>query len=214
MPSSHPEHLLSVEEAHQILTPHLGGISECIQKGCDAWKRFGQTNPDLLVDSSLRSKACLVFDAIRGAAKRHFRDDPRVLIVDKRGSFWMVFEGKVTLRFKKLNKNGRTSNISTNQQTLFSMQCQLELPGMPDQPTNLTAGYQFDPFGMNLQKQVIRCAFGRDTMWEFALPTVGNEVKADIQLTTEPEQAASKTKTKVTLKPHLQTKKNEPEVNS
>jgi hypothetical protein len=46
------------------------------------------------------------------------------------------------MRFKKLNKFYRASNIATYQQEVYNLQ--MELPNIPDSAARITAGYLLD----------------------------------------------------------------------
>jgi hypothetical protein len=90
---------------------------------------------------SRRSRASLIHDNIVHRAKELFNDTDEVSFKVIRGLFVLFFGGYVCLRFKKLDKRKRSSNIQT-QQTLSFMN-QMEIPDIP-QTTKMVAGYQFN----------------------------------------------------------------------
>lgn len=159
-----PDHLLGLDEAEGRLNPHLKKLDECIQHGWDTWKTFYQPKHHIL---DARSRAAIVFQEIVARAEQVFAGVPGVECKRTRNNSFMIYIGDdISLRFKKLNKNGRCSNIDTKQQMLFS--AQMHLVGMSP-GTLVNAGYMLTDLQQDLQQKLIVCQFQNQVLWTIKL---------------------------------------------
>jgi hypothetical protein len=160
-----PEHVLSLEEAEEIIKPYKDRLDKCIQEGWDAWKNDYASKHHVL---SPRARAAIVFDEIVWRAQQEFAAMPDVIFRRHSNSFMMYIGESVSLRFKKLLKNGRCSAIDTRQQMLFKAQAQLRLPTMLH-GTLVNAGYVLDDLQREIQRKMVVCQFKNRVLWQFAL---------------------------------------------
>ena len=87
-------------------------------------------------------------------------------------------ENLLLMRFKKLNKFYRASNIATYQQEVYNLQ--MELPNIPDSAARITAGYLLDKIHQADMKDI--CVVfpvgskGKNILWSFSI--LGTNVEA------------------------------------
>ena len=139
--------LFSQDDADSILNPHYTAFEEFM---FGAWKDWESVPVAQRTQLSPRARAACVYDFIVNRAKTYFSKVKGADLVVRRGLILFGLDGKVLLRFKKLNKNKKASNILTNQQIEFSLQ--RTLPGIPPQAARLIVGYQLNevPFAIEL----------------------------------------------------------------
>jgi hypothetical protein len=151
------------EVAEKKLEPHATKIQGCILMGINEYQTEYSKYHYL---HSARSRASLVRDHIVEKIKQAFDGNKGVNIIDKRGLFLLSIDGFV-IRFKKLNKNFKTSNIQTQQTLRFSNQ--LEIEGLYKPITNLNAGYIANEFWSDFEC-LITCPNGNRLDWVINIP--------------------------------------------
>jgi hypothetical protein len=179
-------HILTLEEAEEILAPYRERLNRCIQHGWDVWKNDYQHKEHIL---HARARAAIIFDEIVFCALEEF---PNILgevkAVRSASTFMLYIGDSITLRFKKIRKNGRCSNILTKQQVLFRRQVQLNLPTMLD-GTLVSAGYVLDDLQQELLRKSIVCHLDDSVLWEMPL-TIDNTVIVEFAPPTSSEPGA------------------------
>jgi hypothetical protein len=70
-----------------------------------------------------RARAAIIFDEIAFRALEEFPTGPGLKAVRTPSTLMLYIGDSITLRFKKIRKNGRCSNILTKQQILFRLKC-------------------------------------------------------------------------------------------
>lgn len=163
--SQPPHHILSREEAEEIIKPYKERLDTCIQAGWDAWKNDYLLKQHIL-DS--RARAAIVFAEIRWKAQQEFSGLDGVVFKAHHNSFLLYIGESISIRFKKLRKNGRCSAIDTRQQVLFKAQAQLRLPTML-QGTLVNAGYILDDLQQGVHRKLVVCQFNNRVLWQFTL---------------------------------------------
>ncbi|HEV2645422.1 MAG TPA: hypothetical protein VGU46_03565 [Acidobacteriaceae bacterium] len=159
-------HILSLEEAEQILAPYRERLNRCIKHGWDVWKSDYQHKHHIL---HARARAAIVFDEIAYCAMEEFPTIPGEIKAVRTASTFMLYIGdSITLRFKKIGKNGRCSNVLTRQQVLFRAQIQLNFPSMLD-GTLVSAGYVLDDLQQNVIRMSVVCHLDNTVLWEMSL---------------------------------------------
>jgi hypothetical protein len=116
-----------------------------------------------------RSEASLIHDYMVDAVKAEFDGESGISFSTYRNLFTVNFFHKYLIKLKKHDRKLRTRNVPTQLVLDWLDQGQLDLPGMPDEATNLHLGYQ--P-GMTLatSKIWLTCPDGSvlDWKWELA----------------------------------------------
>jgi hypothetical protein len=158
-----PDHVLSKSQAEDLLEPHRARLDQCIQHGWIAWTQDYAHKHHIL---SPRARAIIIFDEIAAKAKELF-SIPGVVFAPKNNSFLLFIGDNIIIRFKKIGKNGRCSNIKTHQQTLFQAQ-QMVIPGL-EPPTAMTAGYVLDDLQLNIARKLVVCQFDNEVLWTIEL---------------------------------------------
>ena len=163
-----PPHLVGEVEARRILEPHFDRLLEP-HRG--AWEYF-RTLPNRKLLRS-RARASVLNDLINDKAGS-------LLVPDHAGRFFVhgtpvyLFEGKLLLRFKKLDCCGRPRNIRTDTQKLFYRQA--EIPGLPPQATHVVCGYTLDAAETTLAHVAISCLFQGRVIWSMPVQGLTAEI--------------------------------------
>jgi hypothetical protein len=82
-------------------------------------------------------------------------------------SHWFNFHDLIYLRFKKLGDDLRPSNLKTKR--ISGIGCQAEIPGFPNKPTFVEAGYILDKTSSEFQDIYIICWSNDQKVWEINL---------------------------------------------
>jgi hypothetical protein len=159
------QNILTLEEAEEILAPYRERLNRCIQHGWDVWNNEYKHKHHIL---HARARAAIIFDEIAFKALEEFPAGPELKTVRTPSTLMIYIGDSLTLRFKKIRKNGRCSNILTRQQILFRAQVQLSFPTMLD-GTLVSAGYVLDDLQQNLIRKTVVCHLDNDVLWEIPL---------------------------------------------
>jgi hypothetical protein len=128
---------LDQREVEEILSRYRDLLYRVIR---GAWDHYQQAYREMHHLHSPRTRASIMHDLMLHYARKFFDDMPGVRFFEQRGLTCICLEERVVLRFKKLNRGLRASNIPTRQAVAYAAQ-QLLLPGFPPF-TRLQAGYQ------------------------------------------------------------------------
>lgn len=142
-----------------------------------------------------------MFDEIVDKALVEFASQADVVIKRTPSTLMMYIGDSIVLRFKKIRKNGRCSNILTRQQILFRAQqiVQLRLPEMQT-PTLVHAGYQLDDLQQEIQRKSIVCQLNNSVIWEMSLAV---EHAAVVEFTPPQAAPAATPEPRFAAKPEL-----------
>ncbi len=162
--------LLSREQALAHLQPYLELLNQCIDDGWSAWKTHYAHRSHILDG---RPRAAIVYAEIVNRALEVFQGLEGVRVVRRPGSLMIYIGEDVTIRFKKMRRDGRCSNIKTVTQIRFL--AQLQLPGMVD-GTLVHAGYQLDNLQQNVVRKAIVCQLYEKVLWDIELTGVPAEL--------------------------------------
>ena len=121
--------IIPKETAQTVLKPYLQALWNIINGAFEAWLELGRDKAHLWEPLSPYCRARFVYDHIVKRAKGEFDGKPGIRMEEKRGFLIVHIQNMLTIRFKKFDPRLRTSNIKTRQQTLFSMQ--MEMEGLP-----------------------------------------------------------------------------------
>ena len=189
------DHLLTSEEAEVILAPYRERLNRCIQHGWEVWKTDYAHKHHVL---HARARAAIVFDEIVHRALQEFVEGPDLVIRRTHATLMMYIGDSLVLRFKKIGRNGRCSNILTRQQVLFRAQVvQLCLPTM-QKGTLVHAGYQLDSLQQDIIDTKVVCQFNKRVLWQMSLGHA-----AVIEVMPTPQSSAPAAVTRFEPKPEL-----------
>lgn len=154
---------ITKEDAEDLLKPYFPILSGIVKTGWADWESLTDEQRAKL---DARARANCVNSFIVHNARGVFDDTNDVKVTDARGLFLLDFQDELNLRFKKLTKNKKPSNVSTNQQVEFSMQ--MALPNMP-KVVRLTLGYILDATQTVISDILIVYHQGRKLAWEISI---------------------------------------------
>jgi hypothetical protein len=174
--------LLSEDKARKHLDPFFSDIR---RSGQEAWSKLERVRnglPDLASELGKRSEASMLSDFFWASAERIFSGQGHVVFAKQKGLRLVTFKDVISLRFKKLNKQRRTSNIQTEQQEKIAHN--LPLPGFP-LTTYAVVGYVLDTLRTKIDTLEIIRYLGDRIMWTIPLGADTVEIRP------APLQAAS-----------------------
>jgi hypothetical protein len=155
--------LPSKEEAAEIVEPIAEQLRQAQENAINDWKISYEAMRHIL---SPRAQSIIIYDHIVHHAKILLASMPGVKAFISRGIFTVAVSGAADIRFKKLDRKLRSSNVRTNQQQRYSLQLSLE--GFADLP-RLTAGYVLDDLRLALQGIYITLQVGRAVRYSIPL---------------------------------------------
>jgi hypothetical protein len=158
--------MLTKAEAQAVMTPYESRIEGAIRA---AWRVYREYAPDVRLAASPRTQSSHIRDLILIYIRREFDGDPNVKFIKVRGMEVMCIEGKVVVRFKKMDKNKRSSNVPTEQAKAFLGIGQGVLEGLPLEATKLQAGYHMNKLRTGYTDIWITCQQGYQVSFFWAL---------------------------------------------
>jgi hypothetical protein len=166
--------------AKETLRPHFDKLQECYDKAFEELKEHITINPNL----TERTKANIVRDAIVENVRIQFNDLSEFKIIEanksSEGLVVLLIEGKIALRFKKLNtKNGFTVSNNPTDQSRNLLNQNLELSDGLDtfKPIFVNAGYILNKTGMNYSSLHLVCNYGEKILWDINIDA--NNIKRE-----------------------------------
>lgn len=164
--------ILKKEEADALLSKYYPRIVDAIQKGFEDYLdliRY-RSEQGKMTDYNARTIASIIHDNIAMSLSLQFSDEPAVSAKDFNGIYGLLLEGKLLIRFKKLNEDYSTSNIPTRQTISYDNQESIE--GFPEIPTFLYCGYIHDGTWSSIKNIYLICREGNVNRWVKDLGTI------------------------------------------
>ena len=148
------------EDAMSALDPHFDEIDTISRGGLEFYRQYP---PNILIEHDNRAAANNIYAHMVAIADRILTDKPGVVFKNIRGlKVWILGE-RATIRFKRMDEDGRSRNYPTKQARDFDKQ--LPLPGIPLPPLNLVVGYLADPTGTMVERVQVAKPAGRAIDW-------------------------------------------------
>jgi hypothetical protein len=161
---------MRLEEAQNLIKPYESDIVASFQTAWAKWQELKFNNSEVSKPLKPRTRACYINDFVVDEIKKRFSGLPEITLSEKYGFLLLTIQDLISIRFKKLDKRGRTNNIRTHQQReLFVIQTPLPsiVPGI-----KVTAGYQLDI----LQTEIIavRILYEKNKLiWSYDIAAAG-----------------------------------------
>lgn len=157
----------TIFDAMSALDPFFDDIDGVCREGLATYRRYP---PEFLVDHDARAQASCIYAHMVARAAERFAERPGVVFKDIRQlKVWIIGE-VATIRFKKMDEDGRSRNYPTAQTLDYDRQ--MQLPGLPSPPLNLVVGYLPDPTGTEVQRVQVARPSGRRIDWCAAIVPV------------------------------------------
>lgn len=160
-------------EAMTALDPYFDDLDAICRGGHALYRRYPA---EVLIEHDRRAEASCIYAHMRAEAERRLGGDrPGVVQLNVRGLFLWVIAQAVTIRFKKMDEDGRARSYPTKQAKDYDRQ--RELPGLPAPPVNLVVGYFLDPTETQIERIQVARPFGREMMdWCAALVPTSDRI--------------------------------------
>ena len=143
------------------LLPYIDILDGILRHGHDSYLQYP---PSLTIDHDRSAQAHCTYRHIRAEALRAFQNDPSVRHFDIQGqNLWLIEPANALIRFKKTDQDGVSSNYPTRQAQDF--EDGLDIPGLPPEPTRLTAGYFLDETGLGFVRSQISFPLRSGVLW-------------------------------------------------
>ena len=171
---------MRVEHVEAILKPYHNDLVQCVSRGWQTWRDLQMNYAGKAAVLKTRTRANFVNDYISDEAKSTFSGNPNVILSESYGFLVLSIADLISARFKKLNSQGRTSNIKTRQQRLIYNSDQ-ELPGFSSMRVSI--GYILDP----LQTEIadVRVVYERGiATWYYSILGKGAVIMDEMVLDT------------------------------
>jgi hypothetical protein len=149
-----------VDAVMTALEPYLPKIDSVIR---DGFEKLWTCENDVLADYDEGAAAKCIHRHQVMLARQRLDPLPGVNVINVRGLEVVDIEGRVCMRFKKVNGAGRGRNLETLQQLAFDRQ--RPLPGLPDAATRVVAGYKPNAANTAIERVLIACPMGRTMLW-------------------------------------------------
>lgn len=170
--------VLTIDEAHEILSPYYSDIMGCINEGLNSVGELRLKEPGFYIPLTPRSRTSIIHDHIESAAKKIFGiKNKEIAVYTEKGFLVVDFRNRVFLRFKKLKHNLMPWNNETEQQRAFDEQT---LFGGP--VTHVTAGYRLNDSGIYRDAHIVCWSCG-ESLWSLRLPDIEVGERSDITVT-------------------------------
>lgn len=158
-------------EAMEQLDPVFDQIDLVCRGGLAIYREYP---PQFLIDHDGRAAATCIYTHMVALAEMHLTNAPNVVFKVINGlKVWIIGE-RATLRFKKMDEDGRTRSYPTKQARDFDRQ--LPLPGLPYPPLNLVAGYLPDPTGTAVERVQVAKPAGKTIDWCAAIVPTSDQI--------------------------------------
>lgn len=132
--------------------------------------------PEVRIEHDRRAQASCIYCHMANEADRRLNGRGGVVPLEHRNLKLWAIEDVVTIRFKKMDEDGRTRNYPTKQ--AIDYDAQLPLPGLPLPPVNLVVGYLLDPTETEIERIQVARPMGRKMMdWCAALVPTSDQVE-------------------------------------
>lgn len=150
-----------IETIMGALTPYLPLFDGILRHGHATYETYPA---NLVIDHDASAQAHCTNRHVLAEAHRLLDDLPGVEHREVRGqNLWQIDPVNVIVRFKKTDEDGVSSNYQTRQARAFDRGAQI--PGIPAEPTRLTAGYLLDATGMGYMRSQISLPTKRGVIW-------------------------------------------------
>ncbi|WP_156963751.1 hypothetical protein [Muricoccus aerilatus] len=143
------------------LSPYLDRLDAILRHGHSVYETY---SPEITLDHDASTQAHCTNRHALAEAHRVLDGLPNIRHIELRGqNLWLIETANTVLRFKKTDEDGVSSNYPTSQAQAFDLGD--EIPGLPQQPTRVTAGYLLDATGLGYMRSQISLPTNRGAMW-------------------------------------------------
>lgn len=196
--------MLTRTQALKILTEdRLKAVQTSVERGFRTYleypARFRRAH-------ATRTRRSITYDHIVETATEVLESQPGVTLVRTQGLVVFDIDRRLLLRFKHLDEQRRSSNISTMQ--IQEFRGQRPLPGMPARAVHVEAGYQLNELETAIENIVVICPNGSRIEWDIDVYAANPQAEIVPFYEANPEQVVTK------FRPRVQKSKREDEPES
>lgn len=178
--------ILGKGAATKILAPHM---PELINAGITGLERFKSLRASQLSGLRKRTKKGMLNDYIVDSSIAMLDGVESVKPNEDYEGTFLIFEGRLALRFKYVEGEFRTSNVNTKRQREVNYQ-QLQFPDM-ETLTFVTFGYTLDAAWQEFTRTRIFCRYCNSTLWH--IPVHNSEQSQTLPMDINPSTGLEET---------------------
>jgi hypothetical protein len=150
-----------IEVVMERLSEYLDRFDAILRHGHAVYEQYP---PAIVLDHDASAQAHCTFRHTLAEAHRVLSGLPNVRHMEiRRQNLWLIETANAVVRFKKTDEDGVSANYPTPQAQAFDDG--QDLPGLPQKPTRLTAGYLLDATGTVFTRSQISLPTNRGAMW-------------------------------------------------
>jgi len=200
--------ILTSEEAEEVLKPFYPQLIETVEKGImDYNSCLSISNSSLSIKQVYEpaTKSMIIWNYIINHAKNTFSNNEYIKPMIYKRVFGLLIHNSLFLRFKKVNKNGNSYNIATNNSDTFNEQGSLN--NFPGNPTLLKVGWQMNPTYTSAKDIFVICPISSTKIrWKIDLyEKIGKQISL---LQPENDDRSSEIEKLLTISKNLKLKTN------
>lgn len=150
--------LLTRDEARAILDPHTPVLLGCLAEAWEAVQRTLDEDPERRAVFDSATQAAMLYDWFANLIVGQLDGAPGVRKVQTGKMIKLIFNDRLSLRFKKFDRNLWSRNVRTNNQLRHYFQLQLD--GVAEEATEVTLGYVTDVTNTGLRGVYLTCPIG------------------------------------------------------
>ncbi len=157
--------LTTESSAKEILDPYLDIISQIYREALEDLTKAKSATTQIF---NKRSQSTLLHNFAMNLAKKYLSDESGIHILEKYSSIQIIFsaDSPLVARFKKINKENVSSNISTNRSNSINNQLSL-WPSL--NVTYIEFGYRMNKTNTDYETLAVVCRIGNEIVWTFDL---------------------------------------------
>ena len=178
--------IVNLKQAQSTLECIHSDLVESIQNAFGDWLKIRVFSNSLnggVLNYKARTKAGIIHDHIEKYIRSTLDSKEGCTLVSISGVFGIILKNELFIRFKKMDNSYSPANFKTQQNTKYMQQGQI--PGFPEKPTLLFAGYIPDKTWMSIKGVYVACWVGKTLEWvdEFGKYT-SEQTKMDFDFET------------------------------
>jgi hypothetical protein len=196
--------ILTKQEVIDLVTPYAEKIYDKIFLGFEDYLRHDLKQSHIHNNTV---KANLIRSYIINRIKELVVEEPLWRWVEKNRMICVVIEGKIWLRYKKLNKSYLTQNVTTTQVSDFRNQAKTE-SNIRSRYINIDVGWYLNDFYTEIENVYIVCPDNKRNAWKVVFKPQGMEKGKTIPLFSDSDEEQENQIQIAHIKPQFKKQKN------
>lgn len=170
LPPASARDVISKDGAWKIIQPWKEDLVDSFLHGWSSYCELASAAPKQAAAFEARTRASIVHDLVVRDMFSRFekRESDGIRLCAESNTLYLILDELIAIRLKKLGKDGKPKNSKTDRQRNWDLQA-IQLPGMPPEATNSSAGYQLNGLQTEIEKISVTCYNYHRHEWTFVL---------------------------------------------